>query len=254
MKVLLINIQELLQVRDQPPQKLRGAEMQHLPILRNAWLLLNKGLIEDYGTMEQPPKGTFSRIIDCTGRIVMPTWCDSHTHLVYAGNREQEFIDRIKGLSYQEIAKRGGGILNSAQKLQQTTEKSLFEQSFKRLEEVVDMGTGAIEIKSGYGLTVESELKMLRVARKLAKKYPVAIKTTFLGAHAVPSEFREKKERYLDVVCHEMLPRIAEENLADYIDIFCEDGYFSVEDTERVLSEGKNTAWSQKFTSINSSP
>ncbi|MEZ4793905.1 MAG: imidazolonepropionase [Flavobacteriaceae bacterium] len=239
MKVLLINIQELLQVHDQAPPKVSGLEMQYLPKLKNAWLLLNKGLIEDYGTMDQRPKGNFSRIIDCTGRIVMPTWCDSHTHLVYAGNRAQEFIDRIKGLSYQEIAERGGGILNSAQRLQQTSERSLFEQSFQHLEEVVSMGTGAIEIKSGYGLTVESELKMLRVARKLANRYPVAIKTTFLGAHAVPAEFKGNREHYLDQVCNEMLPRIAEENLADYIDIFCEDGYFSVEDTERVLSEGK---------------
>lgn len=254
MKVLLINIQELLQVRDQPPQKLRGAEMQHLPILRNAWLLLNKGLIEDYGTMEQPPKGTFSRIIDCTGRIVMPTWCDSHTHLVYAGNREQEFIDRIKGLSYQEIAKRGGGILNSAQKLQQTTEKSLFEQSFKRLEEVVDMGTGAIEIKSGYGLTVESELKMLRVARKLAKKYPVAIKTTFLGAHAVPSEFREKKSAIWMWYAMRCFQGLLKKTWLITSTSFVKTDTFLLKTQNESFPKEKNTAWSQKFTSINSSP
>lgn len=239
MKLLLINIKELLQVRDTPPSKVSGEEMKQLPTLKNAWLLFQNEEIADYGTMDSPPSGNFSQIIDCTGRIVLPTWCDSHSHIVYAGNREQEFVDRINGLSYQEIAEKGGGILNSAKKLQHTSEKELFDQSAKRLEEVIHLGTGAIEIKSGYGLTLEAEMKMLRVAKKLAKKYPVAVKTTFLGAHALPSEYRDNKKAYLDLVCNEMIPKIAEEKLAEYIDIFCEEGYFNVEDLNRVLTEGK---------------
>ncbi|MBW2938187.1 imidazolonepropionase [Aureisphaera sp. CAU 1614] len=238
MKLLLINIKELLQVRENPPSKVSGKEMNHLPTLKNAWLLIKDKKIEDFGSMDVPPKGKFTQILDCTGRIVLPTWCDSHTHIVYAGNREQEFVDRINGLTYQEIAEKGGGIVNSAKKLQQTSEKELFRQSAERLEEVIYMGTGAIEIKSGYGLTTKSELKMLRVAKKLAKKYPIDIKTTFLGAHALPTEFKNNKDGYLELICNEMLPKIAEEKLADYIDIFCEEGYFSVADTERILSEG----------------
>ncbi len=238
MKLLLINIKELLQVRENPPSKVSGKEMNHLPTLKNAWLLIKDKKIEDFGSMDNPPKGKFTQILDCTGRIVLPTWCDSHTHIVYAGNREQEFVDRINGLTYQEIAEKGGGIVNSAKKLQETSEKELFRQSAERLEEVIYMGTGAIEIKSGYGLTTEAELKMLRVAKKLAKKYPIDIKTTFLGAHALPTEFKNNKDGYLDLVCNEMLPKIAEEKLANYIDIFCEEGYFSVADTERILSEG----------------
>ncbi|MEZ4817988.1 MAG: imidazolonepropionase [Flavobacteriaceae bacterium] len=239
MKLLLINIKELLQVRDNPPLKVAGKEMNYLPTLKNAWLLIKDTKIEDYGTMDQSPKGKFDQILDCTGRIVLPTWCDSHTHIVYAGNREQEFVDRINGLSYQEIAEKGGGIVNSAKKLQKTSEKELYRQSAERLEEVIYMGTGAIEIKSGYGLTTDAELKMLRVAKKLAKKYPIAIKTTFLGAHAVPLEYKNNKEQYIDIICKEMLPKVAEEKLADYIDVFCEKGYFSVADTDRILSEGK---------------
>jgi imidazolonepropionase len=239
MKLLLINIKELLQVRDIPPPYVSGADMKSLPSLSNAWLLLNGDKIEEYGTMDHPPTGNFTQIIDCTGRYVLPTWCDSHTHIVYAGNREQEFVDRINGLTYQEIAEKGGGILNSAKKLQETSEKELYDQSAARLEEVLYLGTGAIEIKSGYGLTLEAELKMLRVAKKLAKKYPVAVKTTFLGAHALPTEFKDNKKAYIDRICFEMIPRVVEEDLAQFIDVFCEEGYFSVEDTERILSEGK---------------
>lgn len=213
--------------------------MNILPTLSNAWLLFNGTQIEDYGTMNLPPDGNFAQIIDCTGRFVLPAWCDSHTHIVYAGNREQEFVDRINGLTYLEIAEKGGGILNSAKKLQETSEKELYDQSAARLEEVLYLGTGAIEIKSGYGLTPEAEMKMLRVAKKLAKKYPVAIKTTFLGAHALPTEFKNNKKGYLDLVCNEMIPKVVQEDLAHFIDVFCEEGYFSVEDTERILSEGK---------------
>lgn len=210
--------------------------MNELPTLKNAWLLIENDRILNFGGMEAAPEGTFDQVIDCTGKIVLPSWCDSHTHIVFAGNREQEFVDRIKGLTYQEIAQKGGGILNSAKKLQQSSEEELFEQSARRLEEVMKLGTGAIEIKSGYGLTTEAELKMLRVAKRLDSKYPVTVKTTFLGAHAVPKEFKNNKEGYIDLICDEMLPAVAEEKLADYVDVFCEEGYFSVEDTDRILT------------------
>lgn len=237
MKLLLTNIKELLQVRDNPLEVLKGKEMSQLPSIKNAWLYIKNDTIVDYGSMEQKPTYEGFKNIDCTGRVVLPSWCDSHTHLVYAGNREQEFVDRIKGLSYQEIAAKGGGILNSAKKLQETSESELYLQSEKRLKEVMKLGTGAIEIKSGYGLTTEAELKMLRVAKKLKEHYPIAIKTTFLGAHAIPSKFKDNKKGYLDLICKEMLPKVAKENLAEYVDIFCEEGYFSVEDTNRLLSE-----------------
>jgi imidazolonepropionase len=239
MNVLLTNIKELLQVRDFPVTRLRGNEMKNLPSLKNAWLLIENDTILNYGTMVAAPTGSFDTIIDCTGKIVLPSWCDSHTHIVYAGNREQEFVDRINGLSYQQIAEKGGGILNSAGKLQQTSEDELFRQSARRLEEVMKMGTGAIEIKSGYGLTKEAELKMLRVAKKLNEAYPVTIKTTFLGAHAVPEEYKNNKAGYIKLICEEMLPAVAEEQLADYVDVFCEEGYFSVEDTDTILTAAK---------------
>ena len=239
MKLLLTHIKELLQVRENCPEKLSGDQMKVLPTLKNAWLFINHGIIEDYGTMDKMGLHEGFKTLDCSGKTVLPAWCDSHTHLVYAGNREQEFVDRINGLSYQEIAEKGGGIVNSAKKLQETSETELYHQSAARLEEVMRMGTGAIEIKSGYGLTVEAELKMLRVAKKLAAEYPVDIKTTFLGAHAIPTEYKNNKEAYLDLLCNEMLPKVAAENLADYIDVFCEKGYFSVADMERILSEGK---------------
>jgi imidazolonepropionase len=196
-------------------------------------------VIEDYGTMDKIGPHQGFKTLDCTGKVVLPAWCDSHSHIVYAGNREQEFVDRINGLSYQEIAEKGGGIVNSAKKLQQTSEEDLYHQSAVRLEEVMRLGTGAIEIKSGYGLTTDAELKMLRVAKKLSEEYPITIKTTFLGAHAIPTEYQGNKDGYLDLLCNEMLPKVAEEKLAEYIDIFCEEGYFSVADMERVLSEGK---------------
>jgi imidazolonepropionase len=239
MKILLTNIKELLQVRPHPPAKLSGIEMKELPSLHNAWLLLEDDLIKDFGSMGALGDVRGDETIDCTGKMVLPTWCDSHTHLVYAGNREQEFVDRIKGLSYQEIAEKGGGILNSAKKLQNTSEEELYAQSARRLEEVMRLGTGAIEIKSGYGLTTEAELKMLRVAKKLSENYPVTIKTTFLGAHAVPSEYKNNKQGYLDLICNEMLPKVALEKLASYVDIFCEEGYFTVEDTHRLLEAAK---------------
>jgi imidazolonepropionase len=188
--------------------------------------------------MDNCPDVAGTEIIDATGKTVLPTWCDSHTHLVYAGNREQEFVDRINGLSYEEIANRGGGILNSAKRLNETDEDALYEQSRLRLEEVMLLGTGAIEIKSGYGLTLAGELKMLRVIKRLRENYSIAIKATFLGAHAFPIEFKENHSGYIDVIIDEMLPTIVKEDLADYIDAFCETGYFSVEETERIMDAG----------------
>ena len=226
MNVLLTNIKQLLQVRHTPVTKLSGTDMKDLPTIENAWLLIEDGIIQNYGEMVATPTGTFDKTIDCTGKIVLPSWCDSHTHLVFAGNREQEFVDRINGLSYQEIAEKGGGILNSARKLQETSEGELYAQSAKRLEEVMKLGTGAIEIKSGYGLTTEAELKMLRVAKRLDEAYPITVKTTFLGAHAVPPEYKNNKDGYVNLICDEMLPAVSKEKLADYVDVFCEEGYF----------------------------
>jgi imidazolonepropionase len=213
--------------------------MKELPRLVDAWLLVEDDVIHSYGNMSEIPDFKDIKTLDCSGKIVLPSWCDSHTHLVYAGNREQEFVDRINGLSYQEIAASGGGIINSAKKLQATSQTALFAQSEKRLQEVIQQGTGAIEIKSGYGLTTQAEIKMLRVAKQLGEKYNIIVKTTFLGAHAIPPEFKENKDGYLDLVCGEMMEEIASENLADYVDVFCEKGYFSVADTNRVLQAGK---------------
>ncbi|WP_298121217.1 imidazolonepropionase [Flavobacterium sp.] len=239
MTTLITNIQELLQIRDSTVSKVSGAEMAILPSIKNAYLLIENNLISDFGLMENCPKINADITIDATGKVVLPTWCDSHTHIVYAGNRVQEFVDRINGLSYEEIANRGGGILNSAKKLNETSEEEIYEQSKLRLEEVMKQGTGAVEIKSGYGLTVDGELKMLRVIRKLAQNYPIKIKATFLGAHAFPIEFKENHSAYIDLIVNEMLPKIAQENLADYIDAFCETGYFSVDETERIMEAGK---------------
>jgi imidazolonepropionase len=213
--------------------------MKELPSLENAWLLLEDDVIHSFGNMSEIPNFQDIKTLDCSGKTVLPSWCDSHTHLVYAGNREQEFVDRINGLSYQEIAASGGGIVNSAKKLQATTQTALFAQSEKRLQEVIQQGTGAIEIKSGYGLTTQAEMKMLRVAKQLGEKYNITVKTTFLGAHAIPPEYKNNKDGYLDLVCGEMMEKISSENLADYVDVFCEKGYFSVADTNRVLKAGK---------------
>ena len=186
MKLLLTHIKELLQVRDECPKKLSGSQMKTLPTIKDAWLYIEHGKIKEFGSMSNKPKHEGFKTLDCSGKMVLPAWCDSHTHLVYAGNREQEFVDRINGLSYQEIAEKGGGIVNSAKKLQETSEEELYKQTATRLQEIMRLGTGAVEIKSGYGLTTDAEMKMLRVAKKLAKEYPATIKTTFLGAHAVP--------------------------------------------------------------------
>lgn len=239
MITLITNIKELLQIRDESVRKVSGTEMAILPSLKNAYLLIENDLIFDFGLMENCPNYKVDKTIDATGKIALPTWCDSHTHIVYAGNREQEFVDRINGLTYEEIANRGGGILNSATKLNKTSEDEIYNQSKQRLEEIMQLGTGAVEIKSGYGLTIEGELKMLRVIKKLSENYPIKIKATFLGAHAFPSEFKENHSAYIDLIINKMLPKIALENLADFIDVFCETGYFSVEETDRILVAAK---------------
>ncbi|MBG6062352.1 imidazolonepropionase [Flavobacterium sp. CG_9.1] len=238
MTTLIINIKELLQVRDAAILKVSGAEMAVLPTINNAYLVIQNELISDFGSMEDLPNINPEKCIDADGKIVLPSWCDSHTHIVYAGNREQEFVDRINGLTYEEIANRGGGILNSARKLNETSESELYDQSKFRLEEVMRLGTGAVEIKSGYGLTVEGELKMLRVIQRLAQNYPITIKATFLGAHAFPSEFKENHQGYIDLIINEMLPAIAKEKLADFIDVFCETGYFTVAETQEIIKAG----------------
>lgn len=256
MKTLIINIKELIQIREAGITKVSGKEMADLPLINNAFLLIENNLISDFGTMNNCPDNTGMHIIDAAGKAVLPAWCDSHTHIVYAGNRVQEFVDRINGLSYEEIANRGGGILNSAKRLNETTEEDIYLQSKSRLEEVMQQGTGAVEIKSGYGLTVEGELKMLRVIQRLKNEYPIAIKATFLGAHAFPTEYKENHAGYIDVIVNEMLPKIAEEKLADYIDAFLETGYFSIEETERIMEAGKKYGLPAKihvnqFTAIN---
>ena len=254
MNVLFKNIKELVQVREITVDFLSGKEMNILPTIKNAFLLVENGLISNFGVMENCPK-TELKIIDASGKMILPSWCDSHTHIVYAGNREGEFVDRINGLSYKEIADNGGGILNSAKKLQTTSEAALYSQSKVRLEEIIHLGTGAVEIKSGYGLTKNDELKMLRVIKKLKEKYPIEIKATFLGAHTVPFEYKNNKSGYLKMLIDDILPEIKKENLADFIDVFCETDYYSVADTEQILQAGLKQGLAGKihvnqFTSI----
>jgi len=239
MTLLLTNIKELLQVREQNIAKVSGIEMKKLPTIKNAWLFIKDDKIADFGSMENLPQINADKTIDATGKIVLPTWCDSHTHIVYAGNREQEFADRINGLSYEEVANRGGGILNSAKTLQETSEEEIYAQSAKRLEEVIRLGTGAVEIKSGYGLTEEAELKMLRVIKQLKENYDLPVKSTFLGAHAIPKDYKNDPASYMDLVIEEILPKVAEQGLAEYTDIFCEQGYFTVDNTNKLLSAAK---------------
>jgi len=237
--ILITDIHLLVNVREEN-KLLRGSELSELPIIVNAWLLIEDGIIAGHGKMEQLPSGGHRSpaMLNAEGASVLPAWCDSHTHLVFAASRENEFIDKIKGLTYSEIAAKGGGILNSAKKLNETSENELFNLAWKRLEEVSKMGTGAIEIKSGYGLTVEGELKMLRVIKKLKEKSKLSIKATFLGAHTYPLEYKENHQGYIDLLINKMLPVIAKEKLADYIDVFCETGFFSTEETEMICRAG----------------
>lgn len=238
MSILIINIKELIQVRNSNVTIVKGEDMKTLPTLKNAYLIIEHDTIVEYGPMSDYVDYEAEEVIDAKGKMVLPAWCDSHTHIVYAGDRSQEFVDRINGLSYEEIAQRGGGILNSAQVLQNTSEDELFEQSLKRLNRVMQLGTGAIEIKSGYGLTVEAELKMLRVIKRLKKESLATIKTTLLAAHAIPKEFKDQKEKYVDLVISDLIPEVGRSKLANYIDVFCEKGYFDLEDTERILEAG----------------
>ena len=239
MKILIKNIKTLVGIHDVSVQKVSGEEMAKLPCINDAWLAIDEGKIADYGSMENFPgieDWRFLEVIDAAGKFVLPSWCDSHTHMVFAGTRESEFVDKINGLSYEEIAKRGGGIVNSAELLRNTSENDLYESALMRLNEVIKNGTGAVEIKSGYGLNLESELKMLRVIKRLKEVSPIPIKSTFLGAHSFPAEFISNRDAYVDLVVKEMIPAVAAEELADYVDVFCDRGFFDVEQTERILS------------------
>jgi len=240
-KLLIKNIKGLVQVGENIPKVIKGLEMKNLPILENAFLALEDGEVIAYGLMEDWEGIDDWRdleIIDASGKYVLPAFCDSHTHVVFAKSREEEFVDRINGLSYEEIALKGGGILNSARRLNEMSEDDLFDQAKVRIEKMKSYGTGAIEIKSGYGLSVEGELKMLRVIKRLKKECDITIKATFLGAHAFPIEFKKNHRGYIDIIINEMLPQIASEKLADYIDVFCEQNYFSVEEMEEILLAG----------------
>lgn len=235
--VLIKNIKALYGIRRDDELLVSGAGMKDLPAMDNAWLLIEDGLIKEYGPAAQQPERA-DEVIDATGRLVLPAWCDSHTHIVYAGSREGEFADKIKGLTYEEIAARGGGIVNSAKRLAEATELELFESAWQRLHEMRSQGTGAVEIKSGYGLSYEGELKMLRVIRRLKEESELAIKATFLGAHAYPPQYKDNHEGYINLLINELIPVIAGEGLADYIDVFCEQNYFTVEQTDRILEAG----------------
>ena len=237
--MLIKNIGQLLVTGYEDVERVAGEEMARLEMLKDAWLLTEEEHIVAFGTMEDMPSvPDGAEVIDASGRIVMPAFCDSHTHLVYAGSREKEYRDKVMGLSYEEIARRGGGILNSARLLHETSEDELFAQALPRLQEIISQGTGAVEIKSGYGLNTEDELKMLRVIRRLKASSPLTIRATFLGAHAFPEEYRNNREAYVDLIIHEMIPRVAAEELADFIDVFCDRGFFTPGQTDRILMAG----------------
>lgn len=241
MSILIKNIKELIQIEDKAVRFVAGKDMANMHTLKDAWLFIKDGLIEDFGLMLDFSEAIVENEnelieLDAVGRMVFPSFCDSHTHLVYPTSREIEYIDKIKGLSYEEIAKRGGGILNSAKIMQEVSEDELYESAMNRLDEIMQMGTGAVEIKSGYGLTSESELKMLRVIKRLKENHPLTIKSTFLGAHAVPVEYKGRQTEYVDLIINEMIPQVAAEELAEYADVFCDRGFFTVEDTDRILN------------------
>lgn len=239
MTTIITNIRQLVNTREES-MLLRGKELSTLPCIENAFIIIEDGSIAEYGNMSdlKPQTSNFKQTIDASDQFILPCWCDSHTHLVFAASREEEFVDKLKGMSYEEIAAKGGGILNSAKNLNVISEEELFDISWKRLSEVIKLGTGAIEIKSGYGLSVDSELKMLRVIKRLRERSPILIKSTFLGAHTYPLEYKENHQGYIDIITNEMLPVIAKEKLADYIDVFCEQGFFSPEETETICKAG----------------
>ncbi len=241
MKLLVKNIKGLVGAYESAPALLCGKQMSVLPIIENAWLAVEDGKVVDFGEMQDwPGISDWSNldIVDAEGKFIIPGWVDSHTHTVFAASREGEFVDRINGLSYADIAAKGGGILNSARRLADADEEQLYQNALERVNHLISMGTTTLEIKSGYGLNLDAELKMLRVIKRLKESTPIQIKSTFLGAHAFPTAFKENKAGYVDHIINDMIPRVAEEGLADYIDAFCEEGYFSVEDTERILAAG----------------
>jgi imidazolonepropionase len=248
MAIAFINIAKLVNTRSEI-QLLRGKELAELPCIDNAYLIIENDRIADFGKMEDLKfsPSDFSAVHDADGKMILPGWCDSHTHIVFAGSREGEFVDKINGLGYAEIAAKGGGILNSAKKLNETSEDELYSQSAKRLKEVIALGTTAIEIKSGYGLSVAGELKMLRVIRRLKNDFSLPVKATFLGAHSFPAEYKNDREGYIRLVTEEMLPAIAAEKLADYIDVFCETGFYTPEETERICVAGKSFGLKSKI-------
>ena len=239
MSILITNIKQLLQVHKHNITILRGEEMKKLSILENAYLYIEHDTIIEYGTMDEYHPIDAETTIDAAGRIVLPSWCDSHTHIVYAGDRTGEYVDRINGLSYADIASRGGGILNSAKKLQNTSEEDLYNQSINRLDEIIKMGTGAVEIKTGYGLTVDAELKMLKVIKRIKQDTLAFIAPTLLAAHAIPEEYRKNKEEYIKLITNELIPKAGDLNISHFIDVFCEEGYFDIEDLETILKAGQ---------------
>ncbi len=246
MTLFIKNIKKLVQAEETARSRVCGSDMAKVDVLNDAWLLIREDKIVDFGTMAslenepQPGKNENLEVIDATGRMVFPSFVDSHTHLVYPASLEVEYVDKIKGLSYEEIARRGGGILNTAKRMQEISEEELYRSAMHRLNEIAAYGTGAVEIKSGYGLSVESELKMLRVIKQLKKDSALTIKANFLGAHAVPPEYKGRQKEYVDLIINEMLPRVADEGLADFVDVFCDKGFFTVEDTERILEAGQH--------------
>lgn len=255
MKILFQNIRQLIQVRETSTTILKGASMKELPIIENAYLVVENELIADFGKMENVPNQTFDKMIDCSGKILLPTWIDTHTHLVFAQHREQEFVDRINGLTYQEITAKGGGILNSAKKLQKTSEDDLYQDAAKRLQQIIQSGTGAIEIKTGYGLELESEIKMLRVIKRLQNSFSIPIKITFLGAHAIPASYQGNQDAFVEDLIIKYFPAVHALGKVDFFDAFLETGYFSVENTRRLVQEAKKYGWKSKihvnqFTSI----
>lgn len=243
MSLLFTNIKTLYGIQSAESAILKGSEMSEVGQINNAWLSIHDGLISGFGEMQSMAthidESNFKEVISVNDQLILPSWCDSHTHIVFAGSREDEFVSRIKGVSYETIAKNGGGILNSAKKLNDTSEDDLFKSASARLHSLIKMGTGAIEIKSGYGLSLAGEIKMLRVIKRLKESFEIPIKSTFLGAHAFPAEFKNNQQAYIELIINEMLPAIQKENLADYIDVFCENGFFNAEQTAEILSAGK---------------
>ena len=238
MNLLVKNIGCIAGIDESGRLRVAGKEMDKVATLENAWLLTDGERIKDYGTMESVPCGCGCEVIDAQGGWLFPSFCDSHTHIVYAGSREQEFLDKINGLSYEEIAKRGGGILNSADRLHNTSEEELYNQAMERIDEIVAMGTGLVEIKSGYGLTLEDELKILRVIRRIKESAPLEVRATFLGAHAVGRAYKGRQAEYVEHVCNDMIPAVAAERLADYVDVFCDRGFFTPEETAKIIETG----------------